>query len=470
MTASVGELETALQRTPDAETFAVYADALEAAGDPRGELIAIDLELARVRKAPPIALDRIDELTDRKRAVLRRWLGDTIGGIAWHPRQFEYGLLRDIGFTATSTQTIAEYTRGVLDSPIGTYLSGVEIYGSKAEIEHVMALVAKRPLPWLRRLTIHRVADHTNRTLAHDLWEAFVAATPNLVDVSVIGPAVARSPIHPNIRTLRMIGGHSIVIGAEGIPGVTTLDLAFRDPEDFSGRLRTMPDKLAAVVNRRAFPALRTLDLARNEGAPDIVTTTSEQAGAHQVRRRPLQLFLDAVEELDRFERLRLPSIDRDTEQAMVLGLLDAHPSMTIEIARMWTARDDLAHPRLHVPASRLWEAPGAVHGRQELTIAVPGYTEDVALSSMVRHLDEQFDDMPPDAQDAWRAVWRFLADARWEPAPGHDVALSFDALTLRRAFEALDGDRRCDDVAKMLREAKLRSGATAMIHRRWEF
>jgi len=37
------ELETALQRELDPDTLAVYADALEAVGDPRGELISLDL-------------------------------------------------------------------------------------------------------------------------------------------------------------------------------------------------------------------------------------------------------------------------------------------------------------------------------------------------------------------------------------------------------------------------------------------
>ncbi len=470
---SIEELERALQRarSDDRETLAVYADALEAAGDPRGELIAIDLELAKVRAAAPIAIDRIDELVDRKREVLRGWLGDTIGGVTWHPRQIESGLLDGMGFAATSTQSIVEYARGVLGSPVGGYLQSLVLYGTKAELEQVIDVIVARPLPWLRRLTLHCVearANASKRTIDRSRLAALAKATPNLVDLSVIGSRVVATPIHPNVHTLRLIGGDGLVV-SDSVPNVTTLDLALRDPEDFSMRNRMPADALAGLINPRTFPALRVLDLARNEGHPEIVTASSPQAGALQIRRRPLQMFLDAVEELGRFERLRLPSID-DTDRGFVLRLLDRHPALTIEVARMWVIDEELAHPRLHVPPPRAWPAPGVLHGRDALTIAIPPerYGEDVALSSMVRDLEQQFDAMPADTKQAWIAFWDFVDGLEWEDDAGNDIRLPFDAATLLRALESLDGNGRCDSAVAMLRNAKLPSGATVMIHRYW--
>ena len=55
------QLETSLQARWDPDTAAVYADLLASRGDPRGELIAIDLELTR-REA--------DQLRERKREII----------------------------------------------------------------------------------------------------------------------------------------------------------------------------------------------------------------------------------------------------------------------------------------------------------------------------------------------------------------------------------------------------------------
>lgn len=43
--ASIEDLERSLQVRLEPDTFAVYADALQSQGDPRGEVIALDLEI-----------------------------------------------------------------------------------------------------------------------------------------------------------------------------------------------------------------------------------------------------------------------------------------------------------------------------------------------------------------------------------------------------------------------------------------
>src|SRR5262245_37701548 len=94
-------LETSLQAMWDPDTAAVYADLLASRGDPRGELIAIDLELARRES---------DELRRRKRELLSSWLGaETIGTWPWHPRNFQLGLLRHFGVAATVKHSMMEY-------------------------------------------------------------------------------------------------------------------------------------------------------------------------------------------------------------------------------------------------------------------------------------------------------------------------------------------------------------------------
>jgi hypothetical protein len=59
---AITELERSLQATSDRALLAVYADALQAAGDPRGEPIAIDRHI--------VARDRTCELEAKRRARL----------------------------------------------------------------------------------------------------------------------------------------------------------------------------------------------------------------------------------------------------------------------------------------------------------------------------------------------------------------------------------------------------------------
>jgi hypothetical protein len=67
---AIDELETALRASFDRDTIAVYGDQLQASGEPRGELIAIDL--------------RIDdtgaelELARRRAELIRTWLGTSL--------------------------------------------------------------------------------------------------------------------------------------------------------------------------------------------------------------------------------------------------------------------------------------------------------------------------------------------------------------------------------------------------------
>jgi uncharacterized protein (TIGR02996 family) len=59
---SLDELEAVLHEPYDDDTLAVHADELQRAGDPRGELIALDLhggEATRVRRGEDIEVDRL---------------------------------------------------------------------------------------------------------------------------------------------------------------------------------------------------------------------------------------------------------------------------------------------------------------------------------------------------------------------------------------------------------------------------
>jgi hypothetical protein len=428
-------LEATLHAAWDADTAAVYADLLTARGDPRGELIAIDLALAT---APTPALHA------RKREVIEGWipakLRDTFG---WQPRHLDRGLLRWVQLHGTTTgETIADQLATVLEA-VGDRISDLSLWGQAQPVVDALALLANQPLPWLGRLQLHRTTGA--RAIGDKLWSRVIAATPNLRELTIIGKRVVTSPIHPAVTTLRLRGGDGIVVGKHAIDAVTAIELAFENPDRAREGSVAQHVALAPLVNPRTFPALRSLDLSRNE---PLAWALTEPIG--------VLAFVEAIEDFDRIERLRLPAI-RDPETAQrVLALLEAWPRLHVEIARVHRTPvplDGFVHPRLSPPPDRVW--PASAHSRSALTILCAGvHTDELALSSLIDQLDEHFDRMDADAKAAWIALWSFLDELPWEDDRNETVTRPFPAATLRCALEALEGDSRADAVAKALRAA----------------
>lgn len=432
-------LAASLQTEWSAETAAVYADLLIARGDPRGELIAVDLAHAAGPRA---------ELAVRKRELIQMWIGEAIAGWTWQPHNVEHGLLRGFAAATSATFGLVEQVEHLLDA-VGNHVRELVLSGSNVDLKGALTVLARAEggLPWLRTLTIHRV-DGT-RPIERATWQAVVAATPHLRELILEGKGVLASPLHPAVRTLR-IQGFAIAVGGQPFDTVTHLDLQFADPHAYGAELPPI-DKLVAVVNPRAFPALRTLDLSRN-----VAPRWNQPPN-------PIALeLLAAIEELARFERIRLPGITNDRAREL-LEILDRHPALSFEIARTYETLD-VRHPRLVVPAPRVW--PAQPHSRDALL--VENYGDELALSTLVDDLEEQFDAMRPEAQAVWIAFWSFVSELPWEDDHGTTIHRELSAQTLLAALEALHGNRRGDTMAAALRAANLAPGATVRISRYW--
>lgn len=434
---SVDELEATLQAAWDDDTAAVYADRLTADGDPRGELIAIDLHPNR------------EQLTERKRELIRSWLGDAIATWTVNLHNVEYGLVRGFGAATSKDFTIVEYLEH-LHAAAGPYVRDLSLYGSNADLKEALATIARLGMPWLRRLTLHR-SDGT-RAIDRLTWEPFAAATPHLAELTINGKAVVASPIHPTIHAMA-ISNLAVVVGRRPFEHVTRLDFQFADQIAF--RERPAMAKLAALVNPRAFPALRILDISRNVPSP------------YDPPPRPIALdFLAAVEDLDRFERIRIPQLTAEHAPAL-LEILTEHPRLVIELARLY-ASIEVSHPRLILPVPRVW--PAHPHGRDALTVDVPGgiYDTELALSSLVRDLEAQFDGMTAEAQAAWIAFWQFLDELGWEDEGGNTIYMQMPAAILRVALPALHGNHRVDNVLKNVLLGDPADTATVTVSRYW--
>jgi len=444
--ASIDELEASLQTRWDLETLEVYADCLESRGDPRGELIALDLAIAKQGATP--------ELLEIRRARLIAWLGsDTICSRPWNPRDFRFGFLEDYFITGRHVEQ--EYVAALLASPAGGYLRGVHLFTDAGDLAEALELLASRPLRWLRRLAIRQVDD--KGPVPAKVIDAFIAAAPHLEELALDGERILLSPCHPNVRTLRLTGGTAIVVGAAAMPQVTELDLVL-DHAD-----ATDLPRLAALANPRTFPGLQRLDLSRNEYS--YPTTLDRNVGVFP--------FLHAVERLERITHLRLPSLRTEQDVRDLHGLLARLPDLTIEIARMYVRPvpllDGFEHPRVHVPAPRPWPPRDELSSREALTITLPGdeYGDQLALTSCMEELEVVLDTLAPVPRTAWIEVWRFLDGLGWETADGDAIVLPFPAATLALALEVLD-DPRCQRIAHALREARLPPGATVRIKRYW--
>jgi hypothetical protein len=127
------DLEAALAANFDRAHLAVYGDYLLSIGDPRGELIAIDLH---------------DGDEERKLAVLWHWLGDEVAGHILCFGTFEFGFL-ELRVTAQLRDALPL----ALDWA-GEFLYSLAIDDDADGMQEVLAMVASAPRPWLHRLDL----------------------------------------------------------------------------------------------------------------------------------------------------------------------------------------------------------------------------------------------------------------------------------------------------------------------------
>src|SRR5258705_9254400 len=115
---SPAELEAQLEGPRDRwdrGTLAVYADVLQAHGDPRGELIAIDLAIEANGPTP--------QLDVRRRQLLFAWLGDNV---APKVRSHRFGMI-DLD------PWKLEFA---LEQPFARYLMGLRLAGERHVLQH----------------------------------------------------------------------------------------------------------------------------------------------------------------------------------------------------------------------------------------------------------------------------------------------------------------------------------------------
>ncbi len=430
MRAAIAELEAALQAGASDEALAVYADALQAAGDPRGELIA--LELHATRHGTTAELDA--ERTGR----LRGWLGNACGGRMWRLGDVRRGcVMRFVGDV--------ERILALLASPAAAYLERVHIRDDTQPIEDALAMLASAPRPWLRRLTLDRRGNDT-RPLPHDLLERLTGAAPRRDELVVAGTDVIAAPGVLALRKLRLVnqGAYAIATGALRHVHELTLGTAGES-------WRAQPH-----VSEELFPALRRLDVSGNECGdwyrPDAVSMY------------PLVHAAD----LSRLAQLRLPSLEASGDLEHLAAVLDRYPALAVEIARVFaTSLAAPSHPRLRVPDAPVpWPPHRGLGDGDRVSFDPPGTR--VLLSELVKALEADYDDLGAATREAWHALWSVVAGM--EPTQERDgdrssAAHAFDAATLARAFDIFEATTPALGNVEL---RDVRAGATVKLRRWW--
>ncbi len=440
-------LEAELATAWDRETLAVYADELQAEGDPRGELIALDLELETRRTL---------ELVTRRTSLLTGWLGKLVPSdphAPWIGDSFRLGFVEDLVLDDADPQH-AERLTAILGSPLAPYLRRVTIRGGIAHVGRVLAALAAIEHRWLVQLA---VTAWDEGPVDPDSVTAFVAATPALARLDVErdcyrfpGTPVFDSFPHRNLQSLRVTGHDplaSIHAGDNQLDGVTELDVQLF--ERVTAQIRDIPAPWA-------LPSLRRVDLSRNEPMPRISGYEPDfddldDESESYVEAPQLLDVLQSQPLRHQLTHVRLPSLRTAAElERLETIVAEMRALEEVEVARGHYLQlpDSLRHStaRFVRPTGWPWPRPGEIVEGDLLHVLVPGCrsSDTVAIVDAAYVMERRFEELDADARYAWTRFWTFVAelgalpwksDARIE----WTAERTFPASLLVAAVEACD-------------------------------
>lgn len=404
-------LEAALLSSWDRDTLAVYADHLQAEGDPRGELIALDLQIA--------ATGNTALLSKRRTSLVFAWLGALVPvddvHAAWVGDSLRFGFVEDLHFSGARANAVARLEQA-FESTAGPYVRALSMVGTATELAAALAVVARYEHRWLAKLVLTGV--HRAPVAPEIAGDAF-RAMPNLATLELRRPAALANISHPTIKTLVIEGRDTYLSLGEGaaFAAVETLvvDLGPAVDDEYFDDAYDVPDDAPAPAFPHVdFPALARLEL---DG-----TFTDALA------------FLRAFDARAHLRVLRIPHLRSATERNDLVGALrDMRTLETVEIAH-GSYYDAPDIPNITLVRADVWPWPmqEAAEGAG-LRLFMPGakYGDTVAILDAVLAMEHAFESLPLAARTAWSALWRAIAPLTKSP-------LAFPAHVLADAVEAI--------------------------------
>jgi len=186
-----GDLELALRARWNLGDLAIYGDQLQLEGDPRGELIALDL-------APD---PRSSKWRERRLALLDGWLGRDLARRAH--QLVRHGFvphLHDRGGASYRRRAgRSRLAAELLDSPAGRYVRSFAVSGSAERVIAALRRLASQPRPHLAELAI-AVAGASRVRVRDELVDGLIAATPSLRSLFILDTLPFQRFPHPAVR------------------------------------------------------------------------------------------------------------------------------------------------------------------------------------------------------------------------------------------------------------------------------
>lgn len=349
-----------LRASPDDDTLLIYADALISEGDPRGELIALDL--------------RVPE----RRPLLLRWLASHLSTVPG----------------GDHLNVCDESWIPFLRSPIGAYCRGAAAFGRMEDAQRLVAAIIEQPRPFMTRFKMMAGFDGP---LVMDMRH--VEAMPNLVELDLDGDFDLRAFRHPNVKRLYRrswsCNGLRSWTWPVDLPACEQLVV---DAKPWSTTVSP------ARVTFAGLPNLRTLDVSDCE--PQFLP-------ARQKDKLNLDVFrwLAGLALVRQLRTLRVPSVRSSNDAKVLARLLDTAPRLEIEVARTYARSSaTVASDRIRFAPPWPWLPGNEEHGRWQYTVTAPGGIVLHMLSGAICNgLERTFDGADEPYREDWRTIWKAL-------------------------------------------------------------
>jgi hypothetical protein len=243
---------------------------------------------------------------------------------------------------------------------------------------------------------------------------------------------------HDALRSLCMTGwdavGSLLGTGAALLPGVVILDLAFYTDADSGPH---GPASLDLLLPAKRLPALRRLDLSRNEPG---------NAPPHYLGGRiDTFAFFERLALRNQLTHVRMPSVRSRAQAARLASATSGMPALReILIARSYLTLAGVTLPPFvkQAPAFPWWPADqtepmitAVLETPQTHLLDDPQLRHDLAMPAIVVWLEHTFGGLPDDARTAWHELFEFL---RWQQRSFH---LPFPREVFQRAIDSVDSD-----------------------------
>jgi uncharacterized protein (TIGR02996 family) len=289
------ELEQTILADPDNEAaYQVYADWLQGEGDPRGELTALQVALARGEDA---------ELRAREQALIQanrqRLLGDLPDvdpdedpapvKLTWHA-----GWLRSARLAASEEHALPDLCRSLLTCGSARFLReltiGVGVVDDENNYADTTAVIAELGLPQaLRVLYLADFAQEESEISWSHLGDVgvWLRAARGLRELTLRGGSMELGALDlPELRRFSVITGGFTAENIRDVararwPKLETLSLYFGDDNyGASGGV----DDVRPILEGKGLPALRELGLCNSEFADQLAAVLGKSPVLRQLR------------------------------------------------------------------------------------------------------------------------------------------------------------------------------------------